>query len=108
MTYDLDFKQMTPEEDSEFNLPWHYRDDDVAIGITGKALRFLIENREMYEYELKTVLHSAQVFARMSSDEKVLLVENLKSTLKEYVGMCGDGLNDCGALKVADAGIALG
>jgi len=59
MTYDLDFKQMTPEEDSEFNLPWHYRDDDVAVGITGKALRFLIENREMYEYELKTVLHSA-------------------------------------------------
>jgi len=40
-------------------MPWHYRDEDVAIGITGKALRFLIENKEIYDYELKTVLHSA-------------------------------------------------
>ncbi|XP_077866411.1 polyamine-transporting ATPase 13A3 [Saccoglossus kowalevskii] len=46
------------------------------------------------------------VFARMSPDQKAQLVEALQS-LEYYVGMCGDGANDCGALKTAHAGISL-
>ena len=51
--------------------------------MNGKALRWLVENRENYEYELKSVLHRAQVFARMSPDDKALLVSLLRSTLFE-------------------------
>ena len=39
------------------------------------------------------------VFARMSPTHKELLVGDLIQ-LGYYVGMCGDGANDCGALKV--------
>jgi cation-transporting P-type ATPase 13A2 len=48
----------------------------------------------------------AQVFARMSPDEKSELVERLK-LLGYCCCFCGDGANDCGALKAADVGISL-
>eukprot|EP00057_Strongylocentrotus_purpuratus_P023454 XP_011677928.1 PREDICTED: probable cation-transporting ATPase W08D2.5 [Strongylocentrotus purpuratus] len=48
----------------------------------------------------------AQVFARMSPDQKMQLIDILQK-LEYHVGMCGDGANDCGALKLAHAGVAL-
>lgn len=39
------------------------------------------------------------VFARMSPDHKQALILELQE-LGYYVAMCGDGANDCGALKV--------
>ena len=48
----------------------------------------------------------AKVFARMSPDEKHELVEKLQS-IDYCCGFCGDGANDCGALKAADVGISL-
>jgi len=42
----------------------------------------------------------------MSPEQKTWLVEALQD-LNYCVGMCGDGANDCGALKVAHAGISL-
>ena len=52
------------------------------------------------------MLARGQVFARMSPDEKHELVEKLQSV--DYCcGFCGDGANDCGALKAADVGISL-
>jgi len=46
------------------------------------------------------------VFARMSPDEKHELVEKLQG-IGYCCGFCGDGANDCGALKAADVGISL-
>ncbi len=47
-----------------------------------------------------------QVFARMSPDEKHELVEKLQS-IDYCCVFCGDGANDCSALKAADVGISL-
>lgn len=46
------------------------------------------------------------IFARMSPDQKQSLIMELQQ-LGYYVAMCGDGANDCGALKVAHTGISL-
>ena len=52
------------------------------------------------------MLVRTQIFARMSPDEKHELVEKLQS-IEYCCGFCGDGANDCGALKAADVGISL-
>uniref|UniRef100_A0A672IC50 P-type ATPase A domain-containing protein n=1 Tax=Salarias fasciatus TaxID=181472 RepID=A0A672IC50_SALFA len=53
-----------------------------------------------------SVLMRATVFARMSPDQKTQLVKELQK-LNYRVGMCGDGANDCGALRAADVGVSL-
>lgn len=55
---------------------------------------------------VQRMLCKAQVYARMSPEQKQELVEMLQS-LGYCVGFCGDGANDCGALKQADVGISL-
>lgn len=52
------------------------------------------------------MLVKAQVFARMSPDEKNEVIERLQG-LGYTVLMCGDGANDCAALKAADVGVSL-
>ncbi|XP_047121259.1 polyamine-transporting ATPase 13A3-like [Schistocerca piceifrons] len=55
---------------------------------------------------LPRVVAAGAIFARMSSDQKQQLVQELKE-MGYYVAMCGDGANDCGALKAAHVGISL-
>ncbi|XP_069775027.1 polyamine-transporting ATPase 13A2 isoform X4 [Narcine bancroftii] len=55
---------------------------------------------------LQKILLRGTVYARMAPSQKTQLVESLQK-LEYIVGMCGDGANDCGALKAADAGISL-
>ena len=55
---------------------------------------------------LPYIVRRGAVFARMRPDMKQQLVELLQD-LGYYVGMCGDGANDCGALKAAHSGISL-
>eukprot|EP00842_Homolaphlyctis_polyrhiza_P001386 jgi/Hompol1/2248/HPOL_005901-RA len=52
------------------------------------------------------MLVKCQIFSRMSPDQKHFLVENFQH-LGYCVGFCGDGTNDCGALKAADTGLSL-
>ena len=51
-------------------------------------------------------LHVMFKKARMSPDQKAQLIEQFIA-IDYCVAMCGDGANDCGALKAADVGISL-
>lgn len=53
-------------------------------------------------------LRYCRVYARMSPDDKAALITSIRSLpASPVVGMCGDGANDCSALRVADLGLSL-
>lgn len=83
------------------------RDDvhEYVLALTGDIFRYVLV--ELQNERLKeSILMKCDIFARMSPDEKHELVEQLKK-IDYTVGFCGDGANDCGALKAADVGISL-
>nr|XP_048720435.1 polyamine-transporting ATPase 13A3 isoform X3 [Caretta caretta] len=73
------------------------------FAMNGKSFAVILEHFQ--DLVPKLVLHGT-VFARMAPDQKTQLVEALQN-VDYYVGMCGDGANDCGALKKAHGGISL-
>ncbi|KAK0529884.1 hypothetical protein OC834_003507 [Tilletia horrida] len=77
---------------------------DYQLALTGDVFRWMIDFAPVET--LRRMLIKGTIFARMSPDEKHELVERLQ-VLGYTVGMCGDGANDCGALKAADIGISL-
>ncbi|BFZ57200.1 hypothetical protein PYCC9005_004251 [Savitreella phatthalungensis] len=77
---------------------------DYRLAITGEVFRWMVDFAP--KSTLERMLIKTSVFARMSPDEKQELVERLQE-LDYCVGFCGDGANDCGALKAADVGISL-
>ncbi|EJD52718.1 Ca-transporting ATPase [Auricularia subglabra TFB-10046 SS5] len=77
---------------------------DYTLAITGDVFRWMINYAPLET--LQRMLVKAQIFARMSPDEKHELVERLQA-LGYTVAFCGDGANDCGALKAADVGLSL-
>lgn len=66
-----------------------------------------IELDRLSEIDLIDRVATVSVFARVSPNHKIRIVEALKAR-GEVVAMTGDGLNDSPALKAADIGICLG
>jgi len=76
-------------------------DMDVRRALTGAELDKLSDD------ELRHVVEEVGVYARVSPEHKVRIVDALKE--KGYVvAMTGDGINDAPALKKADIGVAMG
>ena len=88
-------------------IPWQNESRPFGIALNGKALEYINSRREYMHELLEDVIKKASVYARMSPDDKALLVSLLQEIMKTNVGMCGDGANDCAALKQSDAGISL-
>nr|KAF6443120.1 ATPase cation transporting 13A2 [Molossus molossus] len=73
------------------------------LALSGSTFGVLVQH---FPKLLPKVLVQGTVFARMAPEQKTELVCELQK-LQYCVGMCGDGANDCGALKAADVGISL-
>lgn len=77
------------------------------IGIPGQRV---LTGKDIEDYTpegLQQALREVNVFARVSPEHKLLLVNLLKAQ-GEIVAMTGDGVNDAPALKRADVGVAMG
>lgn len=75
------------------------KEDDLVL--SGQELEAMSDD------ELMEAAKSTTVYARVSPEHKVRIVEALKRS-DRIVSMTGDGVNDAPALKRADIGVAMG
>ena len=77
----------------------------MELGATGVVSGEFLE--KLNDSELRELVKTVAVYARVSPDHKLRIVNALKKN-GEVVAMTGDGINDSPALKAADIGICLG
>merc|ERR1719270_1449435 len=73
------------------------------VAVTGRTWGII---KTHFSHILPKFILKGTIFSRMSPDQKASLVEDFQ-TLGYIVSMCGDGANDCGALKAAHVGVSL-
>jgi cation-transporting P-type ATPase 13A2 len=106
--YQLDSQTLLPlpaPVEGDASLPYDISNlRNYSIAVSGDVFRWVVDYAP--PEVMRRMLVTGKVFARMSPDEKHELVEKLQS-IDYCAGFCGDGANDCGALKAADVGISL-
>lgn len=80
---------------------------DLGIAVQGSRAITGSQLDSMDQAELQQLVQSASVFARVSPEHKMAIVDALRSN-GQIVAMTGDGVNDAPALKRADIGVAMG
>jgi Ca2+-transporting ATPase len=73
----------------------------------GKKVMTGAQLDETSDEQLKNVIEDTDVFARVSPEHKMRIVDALQAN-DEVVAMTGDGVNDAPAIKRADIGVAMG
>ena len=93
------------------------KDDTFGIAITGHLFerlanlntKYLKDKNKLHKSAheaFRLLLKNGRVFARMAPEHKALLVESLKKEGFTTL-MCGDGANDCSALRTAHVSVSL-
>ncbi|NWH31177.1 AT134 ATPase, partial [Chloropsis hardwickii] len=98
-----DYKSLEDDSQTEPGIRLALGSGQYHFAMSGKSYQIVTQH---FRHLLPKLLLNGTVFARMSPSQKSSLVEEFQK-LDYFVGMCGDGANDCGALKVAHAGISL-
>ena len=89
-----------------------YMRDDCVYCISGKALRFIYENRnkpEFKKYEFPILLNHikrfGKIFYEMKSKDKSFLIDYYRKIPNKITCMIGDGQNDIDAIMTSHVGI---
>lgn len=77
------------------------------VGIKSDRIITGTQVREMDDRRLQEVLANSHIYARISPEQKLRIINGFKKR-GETVAMTGDGVNDAPALKAAHIGIAMG
>lgn len=81
--------------------------DDLGLRAADDRVITGAELDRMSQEELMELVANTTVYARVSPEHKVRIVEALRDT-GHIASMTGDGVNDAPALKEADIGVAMG
>lgn len=73
----------------------------VELAVTGSAFKMLRQAGLV-----PRLLYYIRVFGRVKPEGKIMIIDSFVDS-GVVVGMCGDGGNDCGALRTAHTGVAL-
>ena len=81
--------------------------ESLGIKQSGDKALTGLDVERMTDEELRACVEDIAVYARVSPEHKVRIVQAFQSR-GEIVAMTGDGVNDAPALKLADIGVAMG
>ncbi len=81
--------------------------ESIGLLRPGRKVLTGTQLNELNDAELKNIIEDTDVFARVSPEHKMRIVDALQAN-DEIVAMTGDGVNDAPAIKRADIGVAMG